>query len=91
MVRREFRAAMAERDELSESAAALAGTVQSAKWVHGLSVVLDDEPLVALDPASRRGFLLTMSGVGDNFQLHTLLADRLAGHGRARPLWPGTA
>jgi hypothetical protein len=85
MVRREFRAAMAERDELSESAAAIASTVRSAKWVHGLSVVLDGEPLVALDQASRRGFLLTMTGVGDNFQLHTLLADRLASHGRRSP------
>ena len=43
-------------------------------------MVLDDEPLVVLDPASGRGFRLTMSGVGDNFQLHTLLADRLSGH-----------
>jgi len=85
MVRREFRAAMADRDELRESAAAIAGAVQSAAWVHGLSVVLDGEPLVALDYASRRGFHLTMSGVGDNFQLHTLLADRLAGHGQQSP------
>jgi hypothetical protein len=48
-------------------------------------VVLDGEPLVALDRASRRGYHLTMAGVGDNFQLHTLLADRLAGHGRRSP------
>jgi hypothetical protein len=85
MARREFRAAMAGRDEVSKSAAAIAGTVQAADWVYGLSVVLDDEPLVALDHACRRGFRLTMSGVGDNFQLHTLLADRLAGHGQHGP------
>jgi hypothetical protein len=41
--------------------------------------VLDDEPVVVLDPASGRGFRLTMSGVGDNFQLHTLPADRMIG------------
>jgi hypothetical protein len=82
---REFRAAMAGRDEVRDSAAAIASKVQSADWVYGLSVVLDSEPLVALDKASRRGFHLTMSGVGDNFQLHTLLADRLAGHGQQAP------
>lgn len=85
MARRQFRAAMAGRDEVRDSAAAIAGKVQSADWVYGLSVVLDGEPLVALDHASRRGFHLTMSGVGDNFQLHTLLADRLAGHGQQGP------
>jgi hypothetical protein len=50
-----------------------------AHWLEGLAMVLDDEPLIVLDPASGRGFRLTMTGVGDNFQLHTLLADRLAG------------
>lgn len=85
MARQEFRATMAARDEVGESAAALAGTVPSAEWMHGLSVVLDGEPLVALDQASRRGFALTVGGVGDNFQLHTLVADRLAGHGRRGP------
>jgi hypothetical protein len=85
MARPEFRAAMADRDKVRDGAAALAETLQRAEWVHGLSVVLDDEPLVALDHASGRGFQLTMSGVGDNFQLHTLLADRLAGHGQRSP------
>jgi hypothetical protein len=61
MARQEFRRAMAARDEVRESAAAIAGTVQSAEWVHGLSVVLDGEPLVALDRASRRGYHLTMA------------------------------
>ncbi len=37
--------------------------------------VLDDEPLVALERATGAGFLSRMSGIGDNFQLHTLLAD----------------
>ena len=77
MALREFRAVMADRDQVRDGAAALADELLAAHWVHGLSVVLDDEPLVALDYASRRGFHLTMSGIGDNFQLHTLLADRL--------------
>ncbi len=43
--------------------------------------VLDEEPLVALDRASGTGYALRMSGIGDNFQLHTLLAQVLAGGG----------
>ncbi|MEW1914873.1 hypothetical protein AB0442_42030, partial [Kitasatospora sp. NPDC085895] len=53
-----------------------------------LASVLDDEQLIVLDHASGRGFVLTMSGIGDNFQLHTLLADRLIGN-RIRGLLPG--
>jgi hypothetical protein len=41
--------------------------------------VVDDEPLVVIDNATGRGYRLTISGVGDNHQLHTLLADRLIG------------
>ncbi len=43
--------------------------------------VLDDEPLVALDRATGAGFAVRISGIGDNFQLHTLLADALIGQG----------
>lgn len=43
--------------------------------------VLDDEPLVVLDRVTGAGFALRASGIGDNFQLHTLLADALIGRG----------
>ncbi|MEV1046769.1 hypothetical protein [Streptomyces sp. NPDC049916] len=43
--------------------------------------VLDGAPLVALHRASGTGYLLRISGIGDNFQLHTLLADALIGGG----------
>ncbi|CAL9611153.1 hypothetical protein [Streptomyces sp. enrichment culture] len=43
--------------------------------------VLDDEPLIALDRATGAGFALRVSGIGDNSQLHTLLADALIGRG----------
>jgi hypothetical protein len=90
MARREFRAALPAEavTAVRDAAAAIAvrepdehsdGTALSAHWLEGLAMVLDDEPLVVLDPASGRGFRLTMSGIGDNFQLHTLLADRLSG------------
>ncbi|MFJ3782227.1 hypothetical protein [Streptomyces sp. NPDC090093] len=49
--------------------------------------VLDDEPFVAIDRATGAGFALRASGIGDNFQLHTLLADALIGGGHL----PGTA
>ncbi|MFB6616526.1 hypothetical protein ACFCV9_20340 [Streptomyces sp. NPDC056367] len=41
--------------------------------------VLDDEPLVVLHRATGTGYALRMSGIGDNFQLHTLLAGVLIG------------
>ncbi|MFF4116897.1 hypothetical protein ACFY0P_25990 [Streptomyces sp. NPDC001714] len=76
-----FRAAVPPRvkAELREYAAAVADRSQRAAWVRDLAAVLDEEPLVVLHPPARRGYVLTMSGVGDNFQLHTLLADRLVG------------
>ncbi|MEW2066036.1 hypothetical protein [Streptomyces sp. NPDC007346] len=43
--------------------------------------VLDDEPLVALHRTSGTGYALRIFGIGDNFQLHTLLADALIGGG----------
>lgn len=87
MAYREFRAAVTEevRGQIRDAAAAIAKDVDGANWLQGLAMVLDDEPLVVLDPGSRRGFRLTMSGIGDNYQLHTLLADRLSGKGVGLP------
>lgn len=80
---REFRKAMAWREDVADGAGRLKQRSEGAHWLYGLCRVCDDEPLIALDPTSGRGFRLTMSGVGDNYQLHTLLADRLMrpGHG----------
>ncbi|MET8448040.1 hypothetical protein [Streptomyces sp. NPDC005209] len=50
-------------------------------------LVLDDEPLVVLHRPTGTGYALRMSGLGDNFQLHTLLADVLVGGGHV----PGRA
>lgn len=86
--RREFRDATEPLPELAEDAAELADRVPRAHWLAGLFAVLDDEPVVVLDPAAGRGYRLTMSGIGDNFQLHTLLADRLIGDVE-RGLLPG--
>ncbi|OIK23770.1 hypothetical protein [Streptomyces malaysiense] len=51
------------------------------KCLHYALLVLDDEPLIVLDRPTGTGFALRMSGLGDNFQLHTLLADVLIGGG----------
>ncbi|MEV5610742.1 hypothetical protein [Streptomyces sp. NPDC052225] len=44
-------------------------------------LVLDDEPLIVIDRPTGTGYALRMTGLGDTFQLHTLLADRLTGGG----------
>ena len=41
--------------------------------------MLDNEELLVIHPASEQGFRVRISGIGDNFQLHTLLADALNG------------
>ncbi|MFJ6080470.1 hypothetical protein ACIQI8_03625 [Streptomyces sp. NPDC092369] len=51
------------------------------KCLHYALLVLDDEPLLALHRPTGTGYLLRMTGIGDNFQLHTLLADVLVGGG----------
>jgi hypothetical protein len=79
MARREFRNAAGLLPEIGETAVELGDRVPRAHWLPGLAHVLDDEPVVVIDDATGRGFRLTMSGLGDNFQLHTLLADRLIG------------
>ncbi|MEU6367863.1 hypothetical protein ABZ876_19500 [Streptomyces sp. NPDC046931] len=60
-----FRAAVPGdvKAELCEHAAALAHRSQQAAWVGALAAVLDDEPLVVIDPRARRGYALTMSGI----------------------------
>ncbi len=47
--------------------------------IRKLLQILDNEELIVLHPALRRGYRVRISGIGDNFQLHTLLADALIG------------
>lgn len=46
---------------------------EGGHWLQKLLPVLDNEPLVVIDPARATGIVAKMSGVADNFQLHTLL------------------
>ncbi|MGW6207112.1 hypothetical protein ACWF9B_26175 [Streptomyces sp. NPDC055089] len=43
--------------------------------------VLDDEPVIVLHRPTGTGFEVSIGGIGDNFQLHTLLAHVLVGGG----------
>jgi hypothetical protein len=86
--RKDVRAVLPGRAALVE-AVADAPDAPNASWLAGLLAVLDDEPLVVLHRASSRGFRLTISGVADNFQLHTLLASVVIGD-PARGLVDGT-
>ncbi|MGX1274483.1 hypothetical protein [Streptomyces phaeoluteigriseus] len=52
---------------------------------HALAV-LDEEPFVVLHRPTGTGFEVRIGGIGDNFQLHTLLAHVLVGGGHV----PGT-
>ncbi len=56
-------------------------------WLRPLLLVLDDEPLLVLCPETGLGVRLVIGGISDNFQLNTLLADRLVREGTEGPEW----
>ena len=41
--------------------------------------VLDDEPLLVLQVEQQKGFKVRISGIADNFQLHTMLEGAIIG------------
>jgi hypothetical protein len=86
--RKDVRAALPQRRRLTDAVEAVREHVGTAHWLYGLLLVLDDEPLVVLHRPTGRGYRVTVSGIGDNFQLHTLLAAALVGDGSAG-LLPG--
>ena len=86
--RKDVRAALPRRDELTAAIEQAREDLGTAHWLHGLLLVLDDEPLIVLDRAGGKGWRCTMSGIGDNFQLHTLLAGELAEAMGLAPLSP---
>ncbi|MGH6656829.1 MAG: hypothetical protein ACRDVE_16685 [Actinocrinis sp.] len=76
--RKDVRAMLPRRAELTAAVEAAAEDVSTAHWLRGLLLVLDDESFVVLHRATSQGWRCTMSGIGDNFQLHTLLAGQFA-------------
>lgn len=77
--RKDVRQALPHRQRLIDAAAATQDLVEPARWMYGLLLVLDDEPVIVLHRATGRGYRLTIGGIGDNSQLHTLLAATLIG------------
>ncbi|MFD4670951.1 hypothetical protein ACFWNN_14535 [Lentzea sp. NPDC058450] len=66
----DVRAGLPHRDRLLRA-------TSSDTFLYGLLSVIDLEPLLVLHTPTRTGFEVTIGGIGDNFQLHTLLAYRL--------------
>ncbi len=64
---------------LRDAAHALAADHPAARDVADLLSIVDEEVVLALDPAAGTGFRLEVTGVADVNQLHVLLADALPG------------
>ena len=88
MQRKDVRVALPSRERLTAAIGAVRERIGVAHWLYGLLLVLDDEPLTVLHRPTGRGYQVVISGIGDNFQLHTLLAARLIGD-EARGFLPG--
>jgi len=54
---------------------AMSQSHEAAGWFSEMLRVLDDEPYVAVEPATGRGIRGRMTGVADNFQLNVLIMD----------------
>ncbi|WP_165073733.1 hypothetical protein [Paludisphaera rhizosphaerae] len=73
------RRASRSRTALRQTLNDLGGQYGYAGLLWMMMQVLDDEPLLVLHPGEGKGYRVQISGLGDNFQLHTLLADALVG------------
>lgn len=49
-------------------------------YVISILETLDDEEIVVIDPVLEKGYRVKISGIGDNYQLQTLLIDALVGN-----------
>ena len=73
------RAAFRDRPGLVRAAGELVADLTDLDCLVGLLRLLEREQLLVLHRASGRAWRVTIDGVGDNFQLHTLLAASLGG------------
>jgi hypothetical protein len=73
------RRALPDRPRLTAATRAMLEHAADAIWLLGLLLVLDDERLTVVHRPTGAVFEVTMSGVGDNTQLDTLLASVLLG------------
>lgn len=77
--RADVRAALPQRERLRAAVEPIREQFAVAGWLHGLLFVLDNAPLIVLHRQTGLGFRITIGGIGNNYQLHTLLAARLIG------------
>jgi hypothetical protein len=83
-----WRARVRRDAALLGQARALADVNGAAGFLTKMLQVLDDEDLLILSAEPRVGFRVRIRGVGDNFQLHTLLAGSIIGPAE-EGLYPG--
>jgi hypothetical protein len=67
--------ARAEARGLRDLAARIADHHEGGHWLQLIFSVLDNEPVLAIEPQTLAGILARISGVVDNFQLNVLLMD----------------
>ena len=87
-VRAAVRADSGALEELSQIVHALATCLAEFREVEELLRMAEVDTALVLERNSWRGFRVRFDGIGDNFQLHTLLADALIGKEGMRV--PGT-
>ncbi|MBE3014885.1 hypothetical protein IL992_37795 [Microbispora sp. NEAU-D428] len=75
-----IRADLSRRPRLAAAVAALEDDRPDLWCLPRLLAVLDDEPLIVIHRPTGRAYAMTIGGIGDNFQLSTLLAHVLNGH-----------
>jgi hypothetical protein len=68
--------ARAKARTLRDWATKIAADHEGGHWLRLMLSVLDNEPVLAIEPETRLGMLARMSGVVDNFQLNVLLMDK---------------
>ncbi|MBA4188672.1 MAG: hypothetical protein C0467_11795 [Planctomycetaceae bacterium] len=86
---KKLRALARSRPQLLELSFSVDMAARHGSFLTDMLRVLDDERLVVLHPGERKGFEVRISGIADNFQLHTLLAGTLIGNVKKGWL-PGT-
>jgi hypothetical protein len=72
--RADVRAALPQRGRLLVGLTAVMDAFEAAHAIYGLTVVLDDAPLLVFHRPTSRGFRFTVGGIADGRQLATLLA-----------------
>jgi hypothetical protein len=73
--------ARAEARELLSMAEKICAHHQAGYWLQTILQVLDNEPIVVLEPGTGLGAVGKISGVVENFQLQTLLMGKFPGAG----------